>query len=101
MSHHRLILTLLLYAFGVPAFTPSVPILLARFSPERFRGRIIAMDAWVMSVARILSPALLGLMYEHGPLRAFRFSSFTLFVAAGLMASQRHYVKRQKNRDAA
>lgn len=24
-----------------------MPILLARFSPERFRGRIIAMDAWV------------------------------------------------------
>lgn len=79
---------LLFYAFGVPSFTPSVPILLAKLAPPHQRGRIIAVDAGVMSVARILSPALLGLLYEHGPLRAFAFSACALVLAAGLMASQ-------------
>lgn len=79
---------LLFYAFGVPSFTPSVPILLAKLAPAHQRGRLIAVDAGVMSLARILSPALLGLLYENGPLRAFTFSACALVLGAGLMASQ-------------
>lgn len=88
MCAGSLCFVLLFYAFGVPSFTPSVPILLAKLAPAHQRGRIIAVDAGVMSVARILSPALLGLLYEHGPLRAFAFSACMLVLAAGLMASQ-------------
>eukprot|EP00434_Breviolum_minutum_P038294 symbB.v1.2.033964.t1/scaffold4299.1/size41683/3 len=97
MSFHMLPLVLLFYAFGVPAFTPSIPTLLAKLAPPHLRGRIIAWDAQVLSVARILSPTLLGFLYDDGPLRAFAFSASALIVAAGLMASQANAVARRSN----
>ncbi|CAJ1358707.1 unnamed protein product [Effrenium voratum] len=86
MSRPRLLLAVLaLYGFGVPAFTPSVPTLLARNSSQR--ATVLAVDAAASAVARILAPAVLGLVYDKNPQSAFFAAAVCLVMAAGLMSS--------------
>ena len=53
-----------LYVAGIPLFTPAVPILLMQCVPKNKRGAVMGIDSAVNSVARILTPVLLGRYYS-------------------------------------
>merc|ERR1712226_1105138 len=76
------------YALGIPFFSPSIPTLLTRCAPANRRGLILGVDSAVNSVGRILSPAILGKLYEMNPTKAFTLVSSV--VAAGAIAMALH-----------
>lgn len=80
---------LALYAFGVPIFTPSVPTILTQCAPPKRRGFVLGVDSAVNSVGRILSPVLMGLLYQVNPVRAFRSAGLAVFLGAIVMMLQR------------
>ena len=63
-------------------------------APRRLRGRLIALDGFVLSVARIVSPALWGLVYDQRPATAMALASWAAVLAATVMALQREAVKK-------
>lgn len=80
---------LALYAFGVPIFTPSVPTILTCCAPPNQRGFVLGVDSAVNSVGRILSPVLMGLLYQACPVRAFRSAGLAVFLGAVVMIVRR------------
>mmetsp|Transcript_43866 Transcript_43866/g.80144 ORF Transcript_43866/g.80144 Transcript_43866/m.80144 type:complete len:479 (-) Transcript_43866:35-1471(-) len=76
----------LLYGVGLPLFTPSVPIILTEASPPGRRGLILGIDSAVNTVARVLSPTLMGMIYQgHGAAAAFQRASLVLVGGASLL----------------
>lgn len=73
----------LLYAVGIPLFSPSMATMFARCAPEGRRGLVLGVDSTVASAGRILAPAALGMLYEVSPSRAF--GSVGLVVALGAL----------------
>merc|ERR1712032_437818 len=81
--------SVLFYAFGVPYFTPSIPTLLAQSSPSSRRGLVLGVDSAVSTIARIISPVVMGLLYHRwGPASTFRCASIFPLAGAGLMVFQ-------------
>jgi len=74
----------LLYALGIPLFSPSMPSLLARSAPSERRGLLLGVDSAVNTVGRILAPAIFGVVYDASPARAFGLISAV--VAVGVVA---------------
>lgn len=79
----------LLYAAGVPFFSPSVPTLLTRCAPDKRRGTVLGVDSAVNSVGRILAPTVLGGAYERSPERAFGLVGLVVAVGAAVMAVEK------------
>jgi len=84
------VLGVFFYGIGLPLFTPSVPILLTEASPPGRRGMILGIDSAVNTVARVLSPAIMGVIYQgHGAAVAFQRASIVLLVGASVLACVR------------
>ncbi|CAK0896148.1 unnamed protein product [Prorocentrum cordatum] len=81
-SVSALVWTMVLYAMGAPLFNPSITILLVRLVPRRRRGRVLGLDQAGCSVFRILSPALMGLLFRDSLPATFVASGAVMFVAA-------------------
>jgi len=81
--------SIIFYGFGVPYFTPSIPTILAQCAPRRQRGFILGIDSAVSAVARIISPTVMGMLYQRGPVRAFRLAALVVFAGACLALVER------------
>lgn len=78
-----------LYAMGVPLFAPCVPTLLTRCAPSDRRGFVLGIGSAVNSVARIISPVLIGMIYGASPGRAFVVVGGVVAVGALLMRAEK------------
>jgi len=80
----------LLYAVGIPLFSPSVAAILSRSAPAGRRGLVLGMDSAVNAVGRVAAPALAGRLYEVNPTHAFcLMGSVILLGAAAAHAGRR------------
>lgn len=79
----------LFYAVGVPLFSPTVATMLSRGAPAHRRGFVLGADSAVNCVARVLSPVLLGAVYEASPVRAFGFVAVGAFLGSALAVAHR------------
>mmetsp|Transcript_27325 Transcript_27325/g.63702 ORF Transcript_27325/g.63702 Transcript_27325/m.63702 type:complete len:520 (+) Transcript_27325:53-1612(+) len=87
-------LAIMLYGVGLPLFTPSVPIVLAEVAPKRKRGFILGIDSAVNTVARIMSPTIMGIVYQgQGAHVAFQRAAVVIFAGSVLLVSMRGALK--------
>lgn len=84
-SGFMMAVSVFLYSFGISCFTPCVPTVLARLAPQRFRGRVLGFDAAISAMARIISPAAMGALYQLGAAAAFRCAGSFVFAGTLLM----------------
>lgn len=74
-----------LYQLGKPLYAPTVPTLLLTCVPPSRRGVVMGLDAGVNTVARTISPLVLGaLLRAHGARTAFAAASGCVGLAAAL-----------------
>lgn len=65
-----------IYFCGVPIYGPTIPTMLLRCVPAHRRGFVLGLDGLTNTMARILSPLLMGEIYR-------RYDAGTAFVTAG------------------
>jgi MFS family permease len=87
-----------LYYCGVPLYSPTIPTMLLRCVPPNKRGFILGLDGAINTIARILSPLIMGILYaSYGPTGAFGVAGATTFVAATTTLVKRFVVLRAEN----
>lgn len=86
--------SMLFYGFGVPYFTPSIPTILAQCAPKQQRGFVLGIDSAMSAAARIISPTVMGVLYQRGPVRAFRFAGLVVLAGAFLAFVERGRLSR-------
>jgi MFS family permease len=86
------------YYCGVPLYSPTIPTMLLRCVPPNRRGFILGLDGAVNTVARIISPLLMGGIYKaKGPKAAFGLAGGTvLFAAMAALAKRLHVLKQNQ-----
>lgn len=85
------------YYCGVPLYSPTIPTMLLRCVPPNRRGFILGLDGVVNTVARILSPLIMGGVYKaRGPKAAFGLAGGATLFAAATAIAKRVYVVRQE-----
>mmetsp|Transcript_21165 Transcript_21165/g.37265 ORF Transcript_21165/g.37265 Transcript_21165/m.37265 type:complete len:289 (+) Transcript_21165:43-909(+) len=67
------------YFSGVPVYGPTIPTMLLRCVPPHRRGFVLGLDGSINTLARILSPLIMGEVYR-------RYDAGTAFSVAGLSA---------------
>ena len=66
-----------LYYCGVPLYGPTIPTMLLRCVPSYRRGAIMGLDGAINTVARVISPLIMGEVYR-------RYGASAAFGAAGV-----------------
>jgi len=84
----------LLYAVGIPLFSPSVAAVLTRCAPAGRRGLVLGCDSAVNSVGRILAPVVLGAVYEISPAKAFGLVASVVAAGAVVMFAEKTALSR-------
>jgi len=85
-----------LYYSGVSLYSPSIPTMLLRCVPPNRRGFILGLDGSINTVARIMSPLIMGSLYKtRGPKVAFGLAGGAALVAASTALLKRLWVLRQ------
>jgi DHA1 family tetracycline resistance protein-like MFS transporter len=54
-----------IYYMGVPIYGPAVPTMLLRCVPSHRRGAIMGLDGAINTIARVISPLLMGELYRR------------------------------------
>lgn len=87
------------YYCGVPLYSPTIPTMLLRCVPPNRRGFILGLDGAVNTVARIISPLLMGGIYKaKGPKAAFGLAGGTvLFAAMAALVKRLHVLKQHQD----
>lgn len=88
------VVSMLFYGFGVPYFKPSVPTVLAQCAPPQRRGLVLGIDSAVSAAARTISPTLMGILYQQGPVRAFQIAGMVILCGAFLAVTERGNLSR-------
>jgi len=84
-----------LYYCGVPLYSPSIPTMLLQCVPPHRRGFILGFDGIINTLARIVSPLLMGTLYRtRGPKVAFGVAGTASLIAAALAVFKRMMVVR-------
>ena len=84
-----------LYYCGVPLYGPTVPTMLLRCVPPYRRGAVMGLDGAVNTLARVISPLIMGNLYsKRGPGAAFGVAGVAAFSAALIAFLRRVLVLR-------
>ena len=84
-----------LYYCGVPLYGPTVPTMLLRCVPPYRRGAVMGLDGAVNTLARVISPLIIGNLYsKRGPSAAFGVAGVAAFSAALIAFLRRVLVLR-------
>lgn len=84
-----------LYYCGVPLYGPTVPTMLLRCVPPNRRGAVMGLDGAVNTLARVISPLIMGNLYRtRGPSAAFGVAGVAAFSAAVIALIRRFLVLR-------
>ena len=87
------------YFSGVPLYGPTVPLMLLMCVPSHQRGAIMGLDGAVNTIARIISPIIMGDVYRRGGSQlTFRLAGAAAFASAGIASLRRFYVHRAQKR---
>jgi MFS family permease len=88
------------YFSGVPLYGPTVPLMLLMCVPSHHRGAIMGLDGAVNTIARIISPIIMGDVYRRGGSQlTFRLAGAAAFASAGIASSRRFYVHRRAKKE--
>jgi MFS transporter, DHA1 family, tetracycline resistance protein len=69
-----------LYYCGVPLYGPTIPTMLLRCVPSNRRGAIMGLDGAINTIARVISPLVMGDIYRrYGPAIAFGVAGVGVF----------------------
>lgn len=91
-----------LYYCGVPLYGPTVPTMLLRCVPPHRRGAVMGLDGAINTVARVISPLLMGELYQRrGSGAAFGAAAAGVLSAAVLAVGRRLLVMRKKGESVA
>ena len=81
-----------IYYCGVPLYGPTIPTMLLRCVPSHRRGAIMGLDGTINTIARIISPLVMGDIYRrYGAGTAFGLAGMATFLG-GLTALFRRFV---------
>ena len=84
-----------LIAFGLGLFMPTISTLIVNIVSEDRRGWILGVNQSVSSLARIIGPAIAGVLFEfYGKNSPYIFGSFILLL---FLASLRNFIKKSVN----
>ncbi|KAL7437803.1 hypothetical protein ACHAXH_004025 [Discostella pseudostelligera] len=82
-----------LYYIGVPLFGPSVPTMLLLCVPAHKRGAVMGFDGAVNTLARVISPLVIGEIHRlKGAGACFRVAGSCAYAAVGVALFRRHLV---------
>jgi len=85
-----------LYYIGVPLFGPSVPTMLLLCVPAHKRGAVMGFDGAVNTLARVISPLVIGEIHRvKGAGACFRVAGSCAYAAVGVALFRRHLVLRK------
>lgn len=85
-----------IYYCGVPLYGPTVPTMLLRCVPSNRRGTIMGLDGTINTIARIVSPLIMGDVYRrYGAGSAFGLAGMMVFGGAFTALFRRFVVLRQ------
>jgi MFS family permease len=88
------------YFSGVPLYGPTVPLMLLMCVPSHQRGAIMGLDGAVNTIARIISPIIMGDVYRRGGSQlTFRLAGAAAFASAGIASLRRLYVHRRAKQE--
>eukprot|EP00540_Astrosyne_radiata_P023387 CAMPEP_0116864552 /NCGR_PEP_ID=MMETSP0418-20121206/24887_1 /TAXON_ID=1158023 /ORGANISM="Astrosyne radiata, Strain 13vi08-1A" /LENGTH=144 /DNA_ID=CAMNT_0004499789 /DNA_START=109 /DNA_END=543 /DNA_ORIENTATION=+ len=83
------------YYCGVPLYGPTIPTMLLRCVPAHRRGAVMGLDGAINTVARVISPVAMGILYSrNGPSWAFGVASLASVAAASVTLFRRWLVIR-------
>ena len=69
-----------LYYCGVPLYGPTIPTMLLRCVPPNRRGAIMGLDGTINTIARVISPLIMGEVYRrYGAGAAFGIAGMAVF----------------------
>jgi len=89
-----------IYYIGVPLYGPTIPTMLLRCVPSYRRGFVMGLDGAVNTVARVLSPLLMGGIYSrYGAGAAYGWAGAAVFSGAVITLARRLTTiwRRQQN----
>jgi DHA1 family tetracycline resistance protein-like MFS transporter len=85
-----------LYYVGVPLYGPSVPTMLLRCVPPHKRGTVMGFDGAVNTVARIISPLIIGEIHRvNGAGACFRVAGSCAYIGLSVGLFRRWLVMRK------
>jgi DHA1 family tetracycline resistance protein-like MFS transporter len=88
------------YYCGVPLYGPTIPTMLLRCVPSHRRGAIMGLDGTINTIARIISPLLMGDVYRrYGPGAAFGLAGMAVFGGAVTALLRRFVVLKNLHAD--
>ncbi|KAJ8604852.1 hypothetical protein CTAYLR_001081 [Chrysophaeum taylorii] len=101
-SLHAFVLAASLYQLGKPLYAPTLPTLLLRCVPPHRRGLAMGVDSIFNTLARAISPILLGaLLHARGDTACFAVAGALVLSAAGLASLRGIQVNTSKRLAAA
>eukprot|EP00591_Stephanopyxis_turris_P000619 CAMPEP_0195508478 /NCGR_PEP_ID=MMETSP0794_2-20130614/1679_1 /TAXON_ID=515487 /ORGANISM="Stephanopyxis turris, Strain CCMP 815" /LENGTH=472 /DNA_ID=CAMNT_0040635451 /DNA_START=266 /DNA_END=1681 /DNA_ORIENTATION=- len=87
-----------LYYCGVPLYGPTIPTMLLRCVPPNRRGAVMGLDGAINTVARVVSPLVMGILYQRfGPGTTFGISGIVVFMSALVCFFRRLAVLRKRD----
>ena len=94
-SSAPVLLAAAIYYCGVPLYGPTIPTMLLRCVPSYRRGAVMGIDGAINTVARIISPLIMGDVFRRfGQAAAFRVASCMVFLSAVAALTRRIFVLR-------
>lgn len=89
-----------LYYSGVPLYAPTIPTMLLRCVAPNRRGAVMGLDGAINTVARVISPLLMGELYRrYGAAMAFRTAAIASGAAAATALVRRYMVIRYNEKE--
>eukprot|EP00450_Noctiluca_scintillans_P030490 CAMPEP_0194538726 /NCGR_PEP_ID=MMETSP0253-20130528/78379_1 /TAXON_ID=2966 /ORGANISM="Noctiluca scintillans" /LENGTH=371 /DNA_ID=CAMNT_0039384893 /DNA_START=218 /DNA_END=1329 /DNA_ORIENTATION=- len=77
------------YAIGIPLFTPCVPTLLTSCAPTSRRGLVLGVGAAINTLGRIVAPVAFGFVYTRSPALSWSLGGLTVAIGAAVLLSAR------------
>lgn len=84
------------YYCGVPLYGPTIPTMLLRCVPSNQRGTIMGLDGTINTIARIVSPLVMGDIFRrYGAGASFGLAGAMVLLGASVALLRRYVVLRQ------
>lgn len=89
-----------IYYMGVPIYGPAIPTMLLRCVPSHRRGAIMGLDGAINTIARVVSPLLMGELYRrYGAGAAFGCAGVAVFGGVATTLFRRYVVLKDMYAD--
>ncbi|KAL3909598.1 MAG: hypothetical protein SGARI_002525 [Bacillariaceae sp.] len=90
------------YFCGVPIYGPTIPTMLLRCVPPQRRGLVLGLDGSINTLARILSPLVMGDIYRrYNAGTAFATAGISVIVGACIALARRYLTLQQQKQERA